>query len=254
MHCGHSKRWPQLRHSVERRVAAPVEKQQRLLALRERFAERVDEHRRQPAALLRRVLAQVDGRDLGHLDAGEAARKHDVAVAAGARVDVALDRRRRGSEDHREFAEAAAHHAHVARLIVDAVVLLEALIVLLVDDDETEILEGQEQRRARADDDAGLAGRCRAPGAAALGVGKGRVPFDRCASETRLEAVHELAGERDLGQHDQRLAPAAQRLGHGLVVDLGLARARHAVEQRDGEIRAVDGRDERVDGARLIVA
>ena len=56
----------------ERRVAAAVEKQQRLLALRRAFRPGVDEHRRQPAAFLRRVLAQVDGRDLRHLDAGEA--------------------------------------------------------------------------------------------------------------------------------------------------------------------------------------
>ena len=80
-----------------------------------------------------------------------------MAVAAGAGVDVALDRRRGRGEHDGELAEAAAHHRHVAALVVHAVLLLEAAVVLLVDDDEAEVLEGQEQRRAGADHDARFA-------------------------------------------------------------------------------------------------
>ncbi len=92
-----------------------------------------------------------------------------MAVASRARVDVAFDRRRRRREDHRKLAETAAHDAHIAPLIVHAIVLLEARVVLFVDDDEAEIAIRQEQRRARADDDARFPRRGRAPHAAALG-------------------------------------------------------------------------------------
>ena len=79
------------------------------------------------------------------------------------------------------------------------------------------------------------------------------MPFDRRAAEARREAVHELAGERDLGQHDQRLPAPLQRARHGLEVDLGLAGAGDAVEQRDGEALRVGGGAHGVDGERLRV-
>ena len=122
----------------QRRVAAPVEEQQRLLLAASVSVHRVDQQRRQPFAALRRVFAQVDGVDVGQFDAGEAARQDEMAIAARARVDVAFDRRRGGGEHDGQLAEVGAHDGHVARLVVDAIVLLEALVVLLVDDDEAE--------------------------------------------------------------------------------------------------------------------
>ncbi len=115
-------------------------------------------------------------------------------------------------------------------------------------------LNGREQRRARADHDAGFAGRRRAPHAPALRTRQRRVPFDRRAAEAALEAAHELIGERDLRQHDQRLLPALERARHRLEINLRLARAGDAVEQRHGEIRAIDRRLQRVHGARLLGA
>ena len=56
-------------------------------------------------------------------------------------------------------AEVPAHHRHVARLIDDAILLLERLLMLLIDDDQAEIAERQEQGRARADHDLGIAAR-----------------------------------------------------------------------------------------------
>ena len=63
------------------------------------------------------------------------------------------------------------------------------------------------------------------------------MPLDRHAAEACREAVHELAGQRDLRQHDERLAALLQRACHRLEVDLGLAGAGDAVEQCDGEGR-----------------
>ena len=59
----------------ERRIAAPVEEQQRLLLGGERPGHGLDQHRREPLAALGRVLAQVDGRHLRQLGAGVAPRQ-----------------------------------------------------------------------------------------------------------------------------------------------------------------------------------
>ena len=61
------------------------------------------------------------------------------------------------------------------------------------------------------------------------------MPFDRAAPEASREAIHELAGEGDLRQHDEGLAAALQRPRHGFEIHLGLARPGDAVEQRHGE-------------------
>ncbi len=61
------------------------------------------------------------------------------------------------------------------------------------------------------------------------------MPFGRAHAEALREAVEELRRERDLGHQDQRLAALADRLGDRLEIDLGLARAGHAVEQIDRE-------------------
>ena len=67
------------------------------------------------------------------------------------------------------------------------------------------------------------------------------MPLRRARAEARGEAVEEGAGQRDLRQQDQRLPAAPQRLGDRLEIDLRLAGAGDAVEQRDGEAVA-DGR------------
>jgi hypothetical protein len=115
-----------------------------------------------------------------------------------------------------------------------AVGLLEARVVLLVDDDEAEPVEREEQRRAGADHDRHPALGHEAPGAAALGRGQGGVPGGRRGAEAALEPGEPLRGERDLRQEDEDLPPAAQRLGHGLEVDLRLAGTRDALEQEHG--------------------
>ena len=109
--------------------------------------------------------------------------------------------------------------------------------MLLIDDDQAEIGVGQEQRRARADHDPHLAGRHRRPGARAQPRRELRMPFRRPHAEALGEAVEELRGERDLRHQDQRLPAAPDRFGHRLEIDLGLARAGDAVEQRDANSR-----------------
>ena len=135
----------------------------------------------------------------------------------------------------------AAHHRHVAGVIVHAVFLLVGRVVLLIDDDQAEIGVGQKQRRARADDDGDFAVGDRPPGARAAARRELRMPFRRAHAEARGEAVEELRGERDLRHQDQALPAGADRVGHRLEINFGLARAGDAVEQRDRIAALGDG-------------
>ncbi len=151
----------------QRRVAAAIEKEQRLLAALDRGLHRAGERRRNEAARRRALAAQIDRLDRRHALAAEALGQRQPPVAAAPRIDFGLQRRRRRRQHHRDAGDVAAHHRHVAGVIVHAVFLLVGLVVLLIDDDQAEIGIGQEQRRARADHDRHLAVGDRPPGARA---------------------------------------------------------------------------------------
>ena len=146
----------------------------------------------------------------------------------------------------------AAHHRHVAGVIMHAVLLLVGGIVLLIDHDQTEIGVGQEQRRARADHDRDLAVGNRPPGARALARRQLRMPFRRPHAEAGGEAVEELRGERDLRHQDQALPAAADGVGHRFEINLRLARAGDAVEQGHGITALRHGRFQRGGGGALV--
>ena len=107
--------------------------------------------------------------------------------------------------------------------------------MLLIDDDEAEIGEGQEQRRAGADHELRLVFGDRAPHAPAQRRRESRMPFGGLGAEALLAAGDEMAGEGDLGHQHQRLLALGERCGDRLEIDLGLAGAGDAVEQRHGE-------------------
>ena len=214
----------------QRRVAAAVEEKQRLLAALDRGLHRAGERRRDEAAARRPLAAQIDRLDRRHALAAEALGQREPPVAAAPRVDFGLERRRRRRQHHRDLGDMAAHHRHVAGVVVHAVLLLVGRVVLFIDDDQAEIGIGQEQRRARADHDRNFAVGDRAPGARALARRQFRMPFRRAHAEARGEAVEELRGERDLRHQDQALPAAADHLRHRLEIDLGLAGAGDAVD------------------------
>ncbi len=196
----------------QRRVAAPVEEQHRLLAPASRLLDPCDCARRQPCAARRAFALEVDQRDVRQRGLAEARGKLEPAVASAFGVEPGLDRRRRRGQHDRRLLEPRAHHRHVARVVDDALLLLVGALVLLIDDDEAEVGERQEQRRARADNDGRLAARDRRPDAFALALGEAGVPFGRPCAETRGEAVEKLRGQRDLRQQHQRLALLPQAL------------------------------------------
>ena len=132
--------------------------------------------------------------------------------------------------------------------------LLVGGVVLLVDDDQAEVADRGEDRRARADADLRLAAAQPLPLVEALAVGEGAVEDGEAVAEAGAEAGDGLRGEADLGDEDDRAAPAGERRLDRRQVDLGLARAGDAVEEllagRAG--LAVERRDEGVDGGPLL--
>ena len=226
----------------QRREAAAIEEQQRLLAALQRDLHRLGQSRRDEASARRRLAPQIDGFDRGQMLAAEPFRQMQMRVAAALGVHHGLDRRRGGGEHDRNFRLARAHHRHVAGVIAHAVLLLVGRIVLLIDDDQTQIGIRQKQRRARADHHRDLARRDRGPGARALSRRDLGMPFRRTHAEALGEAVEELRGERDLRHQDQDLLVAPDRLGHRLEIHFGLARAGDAIDQRHREAALRHGR------------
>jgi hypothetical protein len=108
--------------------------------------------------------------------------------------------------------------------------------VLLVDDDQAEVGKRQEERRTRADDDARPRRRrsprqpCRVPHRAGVSFGMPDSPARRRSGG--LKRSSHCRGQGDFRQQHQRLAPCRQGRGDRLEIDLGLARAGDAVEQR----------------------
>jgi hypothetical protein len=103
--------------------------------------------------------------------------------------------------------------------------------VLLVDHDQPEVVHRREDRRARADRDAGLARAQPPPLVVALALPQRGVQQRDGVAEAGLEAAHGLRCEGDLGHQHDRALPALERRGRGAQVDLRLARARDAVQQ-----------------------
>ena len=202
-------RWPQALHKRQRREAAAVEEQQRLLLALQRDLHRFGQPRRDEAAARRPFAAKIDRLDRRQMLAAEPLRQFQMHVAAAARVHHRLDRRRRRGEHDRNLDLARPHHRHVAGVVADAVLLLVGGVVLLIDDDQAKIGIGQEQRRARADHHLRLAGRDRRPGARALSWRQLGMPFGGADAEPRGEAIEELRGERDLRHQDQHLLACA---------------------------------------------
>ena len=236
----------------QRRIAAPVQEQHRLLAAAPRLLDASDGARRQPSPARRTFALEVDQGDVRQPGEAEARGKLEPAVAPAFGVEPGLDRRRRRGQHDRRLLETRAHDRHVARVVDDALLLLVGALVLLVDDDEAEVGERQKQGRARADNHLRLPACRRRPDALALALGQTGMPFGGPRAETRSEAVEELRGERNLRQEHERLALLPQSFGDRLEIDLGLARAGHALEQGRRERAPGDEADEIIGRGALI--
>jgi hypothetical protein len=117
---------------------APVEKQERLLPLRQRLPERFDKcmrEQRRPALFVP-LSPHID-----HLDAGQGAVVHaggecEVAVPAAFGLKKGLDPGRCRTKDHCGPRQSSTDQGHIPRVIPQAVVLLVGGVVFLIHDDQ----------------------------------------------------------------------------------------------------------------------
>jgi hypothetical protein len=173
-------------------------------------------------------LAHVD-----HLDRGQA-RAVDARGQAHAaqRVDRLGPRRGAAGDEHRAGL-ARTTLGHAARVVAwIALVLLVGGIVLLVDDDQPEVAQRRQHGGARADADARLAGAQARPLVVALARRELRVQDGDRVAEARHEARDDLRRQRDLRHEHDHVAPVGERRRGGAQVNLGLARAGHAVQEQ----------------------
>ena len=112
--------------------------------------------------------------------------------------------------------------------------------MLFVDEDQAERRHRREDRRAGADDEPRLAGLGAAPGGEARAIGEpGMQHRQRSACKSGGEPPDELRREPDLWHQDEHAAPCGQSILGEAQVDLGLAAARHAVQQPSPVLAAV---------------
>ena len=188
-------------------------------------------------------VAHVDDGHRGERPVEHAPLEHDALVLPGHRVVITLHRRRRRTEDDQRAGALAANDRDVAPVVARTLVLLVRTVVLLVDDDQADAIERREHRRPRADDDVHVAAADALPLIVTLAVGESAV-LDRDAV---AKGVAEERGDRRR-QRDFRDERSASRRPRGAdarqraQIDLGLAAARDAVQQRDAKLLAVGDR------------
>ena len=103
--------------------------------------------------------------------------------------------------------------------------------MLFVHHDESRSGERREHRRARADHDVGAAVGGLQPTLQPLLVGQSRMEGDDPGLKSPRKAGNRLRSERNLGHQHKHLPASGEHVGDELQVNLGLAAARHPLEQ-----------------------
>ncbi|CDF21703.1 uncharacterized protein BN736_01468 [Prevotella sp. CAG:617] len=231
-------RYPAARVTLnDGRVAPAVLEQNDLLALLQRLLHFLNQSRREGRVheFLAAQLLDVLHLDDRQLDVAVALRQAHQAVFARQGVVVALDGRCGRAQQHLGAVEAGGHGGHVAGVVArGGVLLLVGGFVLLVHDNQAEPPEGQEERRAHAQNQAvGLVGELLLPDFHALGVGKLGVVHAHLLAKHARHALHDLRGQGYFGQQVEHLLAAAQAALDELGVDFGLSARGDAVKQAD---------------------
>ncbi len=216
-------------------------------------------HRRDEGAAQHHVITRLC-HFLAHVDHGHArhrplehTRLHlHQRVAALERVGVGLDRRRRRSDHHQRIRELASHDRHVAAVIPRRLVLLVRGVVLLIDDDQAGRGERRKYRGPRADHDVDIAPPDAVPLIVSFAVRQPAVLNGNRRPEARAKERRHLRRQRDFRNEHQHAASALPDGVSEPQVDLGLAAAGHAVDERYMERLRGGQRQQRLERALLI--
>ena len=214
-------------------VAAPVEKQNGLPAACERvdqlaFQLRAD-HALTPFA---GEAAHIRNHHIGQAGAEKALGQPEHRVFALFRAVIRLDRRGRRAEHKQRVLLADNVFGHVARMVARRLLGAVGAVLLLVDDEHAEVFHRREHRRARANHDARAAGFDLFEAVIPLAHRKRRVHDRDLVPELGGELPQHLGCQPDLRHEHDRAFAHRKRLFDQLEVDLGLAAAGHAEQQR----------------------
>ncbi len=230
-----------------RREAAPVEEHQGLLAASQGVGDRLQGGGQQrPVRGGVAGVQQFNGRRAGA--AGPLAQAQPVVAAIAGQLQ-GLQGRGGAAVHHRHAQLLGAPTGQVAGVIAEAVLLLQGGVMGFIDDDQAGPCQGREHRRAGADQDARVAFPGGHPGVQALAVGEAGVQYRHRHREALAEAAQGLRREADFRHQHQYLLAGGQHRRHGLQVDLGLAAAGDAVEQK--RLKAL-GAGDCLDGGALL--
>ncbi len=220
-------------------IAAPVQEENDLLLPLHPPGNGLFELRREDGHHFARAhgLAHIHDAHDGHLLVVGPLGQLEQRVFALAAVVIAFQRGRGGAEhDHGAF-HLAAHNGDVARVVAGRLLLLVGVLVFLVHNDQAERLDRRKDGGARADGDPRAALANLVPLVVPLAGGQMAVQhchqrLQRAGTEPRLESLDGLRRERDLRDEDNCALALFQRMGDGLQINLRLAAAGNAVEEK----------------------
>ena len=218
--------------------AAPVEKQNTLLAAAEILLQLAIEHGADGAGgAVAQFLLHIGDDDVRQLTGIEPIRQRKVMIAPGLGVIAADNVRRCRAEQQQRTVLGAAELGHVARVIARRALGLIGVLLLLVDDEQAEILHGCENRAARADNDARETRADAFPLVVALRERQAAVQNGDRVTEIGGKRLDHLRRQRNLRHEQDRALPRRERLRDQVQVDERLAAAGHAEEQRRLRVR-----------------
>jgi hypothetical protein len=159
-------------------------------------------------------------------------REVDALVSPRLRVLPALERWRRGAEDHRTACALGERHRGVASRVAQPFLLLERGVVLLIDDDQSEPRHRPKHGEARAEHDPRVAFGAREPRRRPCDVFQAAVhDCDVRIGERAADSRFQLRGQADFRDEHQRLRVAVEHAGDQVLVNLGFAAAGDTVQQ-----------------------
>ncbi len=191
------------RAQIRRRIAAPIDEQQRLIALRQVRGDRLAQWVAQ--SVLEFQPANVDQLDSGRFRGARSCGQAQMAEATALRVVQRFQRGRGSTHDQRDAEQLRALGREIPRGISEPILLLERAVVFFVDHDQSKLCERHEDRAARADQYTNVSVATLQPRLCALAFGETGV-IHRGAPEPMRESFERLRSQRDFGDQHQRLS------------------------------------------------
>ena len=203
-----------LRHPAAERapdhaaVAAPVEKQDRLLSPFQRIDQLAFQLRADhPSAPLAGKAAHVRDLHIRQTGAKKAFGQPKYRIFPLLCAVIRLDRRSSRPQNEQRVLLGNAVFCHVARMVARRLLGAVRAVLLLVDNEYPQILHRREHRRARADDNARTAGFDLFEAVVPLAGGQRGVQHRDLAAKLGGKLLQHLWGQPDLGhKHDRAFA------------------------------------------------